>query len=75
MADPGARVPENADGPYFVDDACTACEACVDTASGNFKMKDDGEYAYVFKQPENEEEEALCQEALEGCPAEAIGKE
>ncbi|MEE2813106.1 MAG: ferredoxin, partial [Verrucomicrobiota bacterium] len=24
-------------------------------------------------QPENEEEEALCVEAMEGCPVEAIG--
>jgi ferredoxin len=74
MADPGAKVSENVDGPYFVDDACTACESCVDEAPNNFKMNDDGEYAYVFKQPENDEEETQCQEALDGCPAEAIGK-
>ena len=75
MADASAKVPENVDGPYFVDDGCSACETCVDTAPNNFKMNDDGEYAYVYKQPENAEEEKLCQEALESCPTEAIGKE
>lgn len=33
IADASAKVPENVDGPYFVDDACTACETCVETAS------------------------------------------
>jgi ferredoxin len=27
----------------------------------------------VYKQPESPEEEALCKEAMEGCPVEAIG--
>ena len=27
----------------------------------------------VYKQPETPEEEALCKEAMEGCPVEAIG--
>jgi ferredoxin len=29
----------------------------------------------VFKQPENEAEENLCKEAMEGCPVEAIGSD
>ena len=48
MADPGAKLPENVDGPYFVDDACTACESCVDEAPNNFKMNDDDEYASPY---------------------------
>jgi ferredoxin len=27
----------------------------------------------VYKQPENDSESALCKEAMEGCPVEAIG--
>jgi ferredoxin len=27
----------------------------------------------VYKQPESPEEEALCKEAMEDCPVEAIG--
>ena len=34
---------------------------------------DDGGYSFVTKQPEGEEEEELCREAMEGCPVEAIG--
>jgi ferredoxin len=34
---------------------------------------DDGGYSYVLKQPTTPEEEALCKEAMEGCPVEAIG--
>ena len=37
--------------------------------------EDDGGYSYVFKQPTTPEEEALCQEAMEGCPVEAIGND
>ncbi|MFY9987207.1 MAG: ferredoxin, partial [Chthoniobacterales bacterium] len=33
----------------------------------------DGGYSYVFKQPTTPEEEALCKEAMGGCPVEAIG--
>jgi ferredoxin len=29
--------------------------------------------SYVFKQPSTPEEDALCKEAMEGCPVEAIG--
>ncbi|PYL19449.1 MAG: ferredoxin, partial [Verrucomicrobia bacterium] len=28
-----------------------------------------------YKQPESPEEEALCKEAMEGCPVEAIGND
>ena len=34
---------------------------------------EEGGYAFVAKQPANEEEEQLCQEAVENCPVEAIG--
>ncbi len=30
-------------------------------------------FSYVIKQPENDEDSALCYEAKEGCPASAIG--
>ena len=36
---------------------------------------DDGGYSYVYKQPETPDEEALCKEAMEGCPVEAIGND
>ncbi len=58
---------------FKVTDECISCHACVNVASTNFKMGE--EKAYVFKQPENEEQEKLCQSALEVCPVGAIESE
>ena len=41
--------------------------------SGNFRADEDEGYSHLFKQPENDEEEALCRDAMESCPVEAIG--
>ena len=49
------------------------CDLCRETAPNNFTRNDDGGYSFVTKQPESEEEEELCREAMEGCPVEAIG--
>ena len=72
--------PFNAKGKYYVNqDYCTWCAACVDAAPQNFKLEETntelGPYdfgAYVFKQPENSEEEDRCDEAFCCCPHEAI---
>jgi ferredoxin len=47
----------------------------VDTAPDNFKMNDDNSNAFVYKQPETNEEKEACEEALENCPVEAIGND
>jgi ferredoxin len=73
MADMANKYPENTAGKYYVDNQCIDCDLCRETAPANFTRNDDGGYSYVFKQPENEEEEKLCKEAKEGCPVEAIG--
>lgn len=73
MADPGAKQPENMDGKYYVDDQCIDCDVCRETAPNNFMRQEDNGYSYVYKQPENEEEEAQSKEAMESCPVEAIG--
>jgi len=73
MADVVDIVDENVAGKYFVDDQCIDCDLCLETAKDNFKRSDDEGYSYVYKQPENDEEEELCKEALENCPVEAIG--
>ena len=75
MADPNDRVPENAPGAYYVDTNCIDCDVCRDTAPSNFTRADRGGYSFVFKQPESEEEKALCEEALLACPVEAIGND
>jgi ferredoxin len=73
MADVANKYPENTGGKYYVDNQCIDCDLCRETAPDNFKRNDDGGYSFVYKQPENPEEEARCKEAKEGCPVEAIG--
>ena len=72
MADKSNKIQDNVDGNFYVDENCISCGVCVDTAPENFAMNDD-DMAYVQKQPENAEEEDACRDALEACPAEAIG--
>ena len=73
MADKDDRVPENVPGKYYVDSSCIDCDVCRSTAPENFAQSEENGYTYVAKQPANEEEEQLCQEAVESCPVEAIG--
>lgn len=73
MADPTDKVEGNVDGKYYVDTNCIDCDVCRETAPANFAANEDEGFSYVCKQPENDEEEALCQEAMDSCPVEAIG--
>src|SRR5712691_6154605 len=75
MADAANKYPENVAGKFYVDDQCIDCDLCRETAPANFKRNDDGGHSYVYKQAESPEEEALCKEAMEGCPVEAIGSD
>ena len=75
MADVANKYAENVAGPFYVDDQCIDCDLCRETAPASFKRNDDGGHTYVYKQPETPEEEALCKEAMEGCPVEAIGND
>ena len=73
MADTENKYAQNAPGPFYVDDQCIDCDLCRETAPANFTRWDDGGHSSVYKQPDTPEEEALCREALQGCPVEAIG--
>ena len=64
---------DNAKGAYYVDDQCIDCDLCRETSPDNFTRQEEGGYSYLYKQPENDEEKELCDEAMEGCPVEAIG--
>ena len=75
MADAANKYSDNVEGKFFVDDQCIDCDLCRETAPANFKRNDDGGHSYVYKQPETPEEEALSQEAMDGCPVEAIGND
>ena len=73
MADADNKYEDNATGKFYVDEECIDCDLCRETAPNNFTRNDDGGYSFVTKQPESDEEEELCREAMEGCPVEAIG--
>jgi len=73
MANRDDKVPENVEGRYYVDTQCIDCNLCRDVAGNIFFHEEEGGYAYVSRQPENEEEEEQCKEAKDSCPVEAIG--
>lgn len=73
MADSDDKLPDQAAGKYYVDSSCIDCDVCRTTAPNNFLANEDEGYSYVGKQPENDEEVALCEEAIESCPVESIG--
>ena len=75
MADAANKQPENAGGNYYVDDQCIDCDLCRETAPENFKRQEDGGDSFVYKQPENDDESSQGEEAMEGCPVEAIGED
>ena len=75
MADRADIQPENKEGKYYVDEQCIDCDLCREEAPNNFTRQEEEGYSYVYKQPENEEEEADCQKALDNCPVEAIGND
>ena len=73
MANKADKWKDNAAGKFYVDQQCIDCDLCRETAPKNFTRNGDGTYSYVFKQPDTPEEEDQCQQAMEGCPVEAIG--
>ena len=75
MATKADKYTDNITGKFYCDSQCIDCDLCRETAPDNFKRSDDGGYSFVYKQPANDEEEARCKEAMEGCPVEAIGSD
>jgi len=55
--------------------ARTEADEWLERARSAIKRNDDGGHSFVYKQPESPDEEALCKEAMEGCPVEAIGSD
>ncbi len=75
MANIRKKLPDNVEGRFYVDSGCIDCDVCRDTAPANFRRNNEFGYSYVYKQPENEKELALCEEAMNACPVEAIGND
>ncbi|HEY7725390.1 MAG TPA: MBL fold metallo-hydrolase [Anaeromyxobacteraceae bacterium] len=72
MARPQARLPGNAPGDLFVDDACIGCDTCRRIAPGTFGGGI-WDQAVVERQPAAEAEWRRALMALVSCPVAAIG--
>jgi len=75
MADQALRLLQNAPGRFFVDRECTDCDTCRCIAPELFARSDDGGFSYVCRQPSTDDEVDELYEAMDRCPAGAIGEE
>lgn len=66
------KIAENVEGRYYVDTNCINCSLCPEIAPTLFATNHDEGYEFIKKQPCNEEEFKLLEEAIRICPADAI---
>jgi ferredoxin len=66
------RFRDNVQGRFWVSTLCIDCALCPEIAPEHFTSNLLEGHGYVFRQPRDEREEALCREAMALCPAEAI---
>jgi glyoxylase-like metal-dependent hydrolase (beta-lactamase superfamily II)/ferredoxin len=71
MADRTHSLPENVEGPFFVDSTCIDCDTCRQIAPATFG--ETGEFSYVQRQPKGADEERAAFRALVACPTGSIG--
>lgn len=71
MADRANRLPENVEGPFFVDSTCIDCDTCRQIAPATFGETES--FSFVQLQPRNAEEERAAFRALVACPTASIG--
>ena len=75
MANRSERLSDNVAGKFYVDSQCIDCDVCRVTAPESFQRSEEKGYSYVYRQPATAEEHALCEEAMDCCPVEAIGSD
>ena len=71
MADRAQRLPENVEGPFFVDSTCIDCDTCRQLAPATFG--ETGEFSFVRMQPRDAMERRAAFRALVACPTGSIG--
>jgi ferredoxin len=75
MANKSQRFSDNIPGPYYVDQQCISCSACVTESPDCFAMNEESGHAFVKKQPGSDQDLASCENARSICPVEAIGND
>lgn len=71
MADRARSLPENVEGPFFVDATCIDCDTCRQLAPSVFG--ETGAASFVRLQPRDSAEELSALRALVACPTGSIG--
>ncbi len=73
MARLADRLPENAEGEFYVDSSCIDCATCRNVAPGVFTYSNRAALTVVGRQPADSREEARAKMALVACPTSSIG--
>lgn len=73
MAQLSQRLPQNADGDFYVDSTCIDCDACRQIAPRSFARSEESELSYVYAQPGSDDEQTRARMALVACPTSSIG--
>ena len=63
----------NVAGKYYVDDQCIDCDLCREICPNCFGRDEDNGCSIVVKQPVDDDENTLCEEAMNSCRVGAIG--
>jgi glyoxylase-like metal-dependent hydrolase (beta-lactamase superfamily II)/ferredoxin len=71
MAQIDERLPENAEGEFYVDASCIDCDACRQIAPASFR--ESSGKSIVYRQPQNPGELHRALMALVACPTASIG--
>jgi glyoxylase-like metal-dependent hydrolase (beta-lactamase superfamily II)/ferredoxin len=67
------RLPQNAEGNFFVDRSCIDCDTCRTLAPTVFVRSDEDQQSFVTRQPSGGGDERVALMALVACPVGAIG--
>ena len=75
MASADQRLPENVPGRLYVTSECIDCDICRSLAPHFFTRHEEIGLSIVQRQPFAEADMALAEEAVDSCPANAIGND
>lgn len=73
MARLEARLAQNVEGEFFVDDTCIDCDTCRQLAPSVYARSAQIEQSFVFQQPSSEAQRIRALMALVACPTASIG--